>query len=362
MFAFNQLEQIHLEITSNCQASCPMCVRNVHGGLENPNLRINNWTLDQYKNIISHEVMDQAERIYFCGNFGDPLLNNDLIEMIRYTTEYDPSIHISVHTNGSLRSKAWWEELASVMPKEGFVVLAIDGLEDTHSIYRIGTDYNKIIENAKAYIDAGGRAEWHYIRFKHNEHQVDQARIIAKDLGFEKFAMKDSSRWLMEPKFPVLDKQGNTVYNLEPSQYSTIKIIDKTLVENYKTILDNIEIKCHAKDIKEVYIDSKGILYPCCWLAPIPYQAPERLETITYIRDEIVEQYHDLVKSLGGDHSINANHRSIKDIIDSEPYQTIWDFYWNEAKLITCARSCGVMPEKFSTPQQQFTTRESLTC
>jgi DNA-3-methyladenine glycosylase I len=31
-------------------------------------------------------------------------------------------------------------------------VFGIDGLADTHSIYRVGTDYHKIIENAKAFI------------------------------------------------------------------------------------------------------------------------------------------------------------------------------------------------------------------
>ena len=36
MFSFSDLENIHLEITNRCQASCPMCSRNYHGGLENP--------------------------------------------------------------------------------------------------------------------------------------------------------------------------------------------------------------------------------------------------------------------------------------------------------------------------------------
>ena len=360
MFNFNQLNQIHLEVTSNCQARCPMCPRNIHGGLKNPNLKIKNWTIDQYKTIINHEVLDQVTRIYFCGNYGDPLINNDLLDMIEYTSSYNPKLHIAIHTNGSLRSRDWWQTLASVMPEDSSVIFAIDGLEDTHSLYRIGTDFNKIIENAKAFIDNGGRAEWHFIRFKHNEHQVLEAKVMAKELGFEHFTMKDSSRWLVKPEFPVYDNRGNTIYNLEPSQYSPIKIIDKDIIENYKTLLEKVEIKCYAKSLKEVYIDHLGIMYPCCWLANNPFQPPEQEESIVDVRNEITKQYNSLVESLGGKESINANLRSVKDIIDSFEYQTIWDFYWNEVKLITCARSCGVMPEKFSTPQQQFTTKESL--
>lgn len=39
MFNFQDLKQVHLEITTRCQASCPMCSRNYHGGLDNPNLK-----------------------------------------------------------------------------------------------------------------------------------------------------------------------------------------------------------------------------------------------------------------------------------------------------------------------------------
>ena len=65
-------------------------------------------------------------------------------------------------------------------------------MEDTHSMYRIGTDYNKIIQNATAFINAGGTAEWCFIKFKHNEHQVEEARSIAEQMGFSLFVEKNS--------------------------------------------------------------------------------------------------------------------------------------------------------------------------
>jgi MoaA/NifB/PqqE/SkfB family radical SAM enzyme len=210
MFKFNELKQIHLEISSNCQASCPMCTRNIHGGLENELLSVSDWTANRFKTIINQEVLQQVESLYFCGNYGDPLLNKDLLEMIEYSVAERHDIDIRIHTNGSLRSKDWWTHLATILPEKHLVVFALDGLEDTHSLYRIGTDFNKIIENARAFIDAGGRAEWAYLRFKHNEHQVDTARQMAKEFGFSDFVMKDSSRWIMDTKFPVYDKQGDT--------------------------------------------------------------------------------------------------------------------------------------------------------
>lgn len=360
MFKFNELKQIHLEITNNCQASCPMCTRNIHGGVPNPLIKISEWSLEDYKTIISEEVIKQVDMIYFCGNYGDPLLNNDLTEIVRYTVSIKSDISIRVHTNGSLRSKSWWEEFAKIMPKDHRVIFAIDGLEDTHAIYRIGTNYNKIVENAKAFINAGGRAEWAYIRFKHNENQVEEAKQIAQEMGFEDFVMKDSSRFILDTKFPILDKNKNVVYHIEPSNYSTLKFIDKKLIDNYKSIVKKTVVDCHALKVKEIYITAQKHVFPCCWLAMIPYQPFDDAIELHPIRKDIADQYEELVKSLGGIDRLNGLYHSIQSIIDSESYQTVWDDYWTHNKLITCARSCGVVPELFSTPKDQFITNEKL--
>lgn len=360
MFNFNQLKQLHLEISNNCQASCPMCTRNIHGGIDNPNLKLKDWSLEEYKTIISEEVLHQVELIYFCGNYGDPLLNNDLISMIEYSVDINPNIEIRVHTNGSLRGSSWWDKLAKAMPKKHSVIFAIDGLQDTHSIYRIGTNFNKIIDNAKVFIAAGGTASWAYIRFKHNEHQVDKAKSLAKELGFSEFSLKDSSRWLLEPKFSVVDKNNQVIYFLEPSKHSEIKIINTDIIQNYQSILEKTEIDCHAKHIQEAYIDAHGNVFPCCWIALIPYHPPERYEFISNIRDKILEQYNDLISSFGGIEKLSGIKQPLREIINSSEYQNLWNIYWTDKKLITCARTCGKMKELFSTPQDQFTEIENL--
>lgn len=358
MFKFNELKQIHLEITNNCQASCPMCSRNHHGGQDNPLIKINNWTLDHYKHTINDEVLNQIESIFFCGNFGDPLLNNDLIEMIEYTVSIKPEIEIRIHTNGSLRNNTWWNRLAKALPKRHLLVFALDGLSETHSLYRIGTDYHQILRNATAFIQAGGNAEWCFIRFKHNEHEVDTAKNIAMDLGFKSFTMKDSSRFLLESSFPVLDKAGNVVNKLEPAGESKIVFIKKKDIDDYKSIVENSTIECYALQNKEVYIDAFGRLFPCCWLASAPYNYDDPKSEILSVKQEMLKQYYSLIEDLGGIDNVDTSNRSIKDIIDSEEYQTVWDKYWHTEKLITCARTCGV--NKLSKPIDQFTARERI--
>lgn len=359
MFKFNQLKSIHLEISNNCQASCPMCTRNVHGGLPNPLLEIENWTLERFQKVITPEVVKQIQKLYFCGNFGDPILNAYLPNMCDYATQIDPTIQIRIHTNGSARSPNWWRDLASKLPKDHAVIFAIDGLQDTHAIYRIGTDFDMIIKNAQAFIAAGGNAEWAFLRFKHNEHQVDQAREMAKQLGFSTFTMKDSSRFVLDSKFPVWNKQGETSYYLEPSQYSKITFITKKDVDNYRTLLEKVEIDCYVKQEKEIYLDAKGHLLPCCWISSLPYQYIEHDGDLIPARIQIREQYHALVNSLGGLQRIDIEQHSLKEIIDSHEYQTVWNHYWNKDKLITCARICG-KSNSFSNPNDQFVSQDYL--
>lgn len=350
MFKFNELKQMHLEISNNCQASCPMCNRNVNGGLDNPLIKIRNWTLDEFKHIMSKEVLDQIDNYYLCGNFGDPILNNELIDMCRYSAAVSPDTHISIHTNGGARKTDWWIELAKELPKNHRVVFALDGLEDTHHLYRVGTRFETVIENARAFINAGGIAEWVFIKFKHNEHQVDIARKMASDLGFEKFTLKNSSRFILEPKVKVLDKQGNLMHYIEPASDVTMKFIDKKIIEAYKTIVEQSNIDCKVLKEREVYIDAFGDLYPCCWLASVPYSYINPDEAIE-VRLEMLKQHNEMIATLG---NINALSSTVKDIVDSHAYQSVWNEYWTTNKLITCARTCGQSEVKFAQPRDQI--------
>lgn len=354
MFKFSELKSLHLEISNNCQASCPMCSRNVHGGLENPLLKIQNWTIDEFKTIVNIEVLNQIEGMYLCGNFGDPILNNDLIEMCNYVKSYS-DVRLTIHTNGGARNVEWWISLAKSLPKNHLVVFALDGLADTHSLYRIGTTFDKVLENAKAFINAGGNANWTFIKFKHNEHQVEEAKQLAYALGFSQFTLKNSSRFILEPKFNVLDKTGEVTHFIEPSTDTELKFIDKSIIDKAEELANESNINCFVLQNKEVYIDAYKTLMPCCWLSSLPYTYIQPNDYAASVRYKILEQYYDLVDSLGGIDNLNTLNRSVKDIIDSNEYQSVWGTYWNEKKLITCARTCGSFKEvEISKPKDQF--------
>jgi len=358
MFNFNELKQIHLEITNRCQASCPMCSRNHYGGLENPLLKEVDWTIDDFKTIMTDEVLQQLESFYFCGNFGDPIINNDLIKMCKHSKEINPKLYIRIHTNGSARNIDWWKELATSLPSGHNVIFAIDGLEDTHSIYRIGTKYDKILENATAFISQGGKAEWCFIKFKHNEHQVEEAKRRAKELGFDRFTVKDSSRFVGKDQYPVLNQKGNIEYYLEPPTGTTIVALTPEIIKNYKALVADTEIDCYVNKTKEIYIDAYKTILPCCFLASAPYNYSPEGELLYEARKTILEQYTEVVDSLGGLEKINGLNSTVKDVINSQEWQSVWNEYWTTNKLITCARTCGVNP--LSKPKDQFIEAKQL--
>lgn len=340
MYPYNDLKRLHLEISSNCQAKCPLCPRIVRGSV-NPILPIRSWSFADYKTILPPQVLNHLEYIFFCGNYGDPLMCTDFIDMISYTVDINPEFGFGVHTNGGLRSKSWWKDLAKTLPSNHKVTFALDGLSDTHSLYRVGTDFDTVIDNAKTFIEAGGNAEWQFIRFHHNQHQVSEAKQMSEDLGFMNFWIRDSKRW-HDNKFPVYQDNEITHY-LEPSDTAELQIIDDTILENLDTILSKTSIECQAQHRQEAFISFEGTVLPCCYLAQLPYWKVDNYTKPVnkILSDRIKDQYDDLLISLGTRQNLNSLEKSIESIINSEQYQGVWETYWNRKKLITCASTCG---------------------
>jgi len=342
MFKFNQLEKIQIEITNRCQASCPMCPRNIHGGLDNPLLELNDWTYDNFVKIFTVDVLAQLKQLSFCGDFGDPILNNDLISMCGYLKSCSPNIQLQIHTNGSARNEAWWSKLANNMPKHHSIVFALDGLADTHAVYRIGTDYNKIITNASAFINAGGNAEWCFIRFKHNAHQVDTAKKLAYSLGFEKFYVKNSKRF--SRPFPVVDNKGGFLYNIEQPADTPIEFVGRDQVAGHTSWKNADKISCQSLEDKELYIDAHYLLSPCCMIGAFLYtNYDSRLlkKYNLYEEDSIIEEGSVIQKQVLDFPKLNVLELGLKNVVETAEWQTMWQRKWHDKSSSTCIIMCG---------------------
>lgn len=315
MYQLADVRSVHLEITSKCQASCPMCARNVQGGMLNPFVQLHEITLQEFKDWFPQSFIQQLNRLYMCGNLGDPIVANDTLEIFEYIRSVNPSIRLGMNTNGSARSVAWWKQLAQINVSVRF---GIDGLSDTHHLYRIGTKFEKIIENAKAFIAAGGDAVWDMLVFEHNSHQVEECKQLATDLGFKGFFPKNTARF-KEDKLHVLDDEGKTRYVIYPTERS------KELLDNVSSQPRNTIIKCKAKDEGGIYVSASGNVTPCCWL-DLQWLPPMNVNRIDYM--DTIGRF------------LNLHDHSLKDIFDTGIFNEI-ENTWSKTPLKECSKQCG---------------------
>lgn len=355
MFKFDQLTKIQIEITNRCQASCPMCPRNIHGGIDNPLLKSNDWTYENFTSIFTIDVLKQLSQISFCGDFGEPILNNDLIRMCGYLKMHKPDIHVQIHTNGSARNSLWWSNLASSLPENHTVTFALDGLSDTHSVYRIGTDYDKIVSNATAFIQAGGTANWCFIRFKHNSMQVEQARNLSKRLGFKNFIVKNSKRF--SRPFPVVNREGEFLYEIEQPEDSPIEFVGRDQVAGHTKWKDADKINCQSLSEKELYIDAHYLLSPCCMVGAFFYTSYDSdllKQHGLYQEDSIIEEGAAVQRQVLDFPRLNVLDLGLRNIIETKNWQTMWQQKWKNKSSSTCIIMCGPHSPYISIDEQKL--------
>ena len=386
MYKSEEITTVHLEVTERCNASCPQCARNINGGEVNPLLHDAELSLADVKKILRPKFIKQLKRLYMCGNYGDPISARDTLEMFEYLRSHNDKMQLSFHTNASAKTPEWWSRLPASMGKNHYVVFSVDGLEDTNHLYRQGTVWKKIMENARAFIAAGGRARWDFIVFGHNEHQVETARALSESMGFEKFNVKKSNRFFSNtqgavklahqagnrrgqettlismPENPeyqnnaikqleelskdkgqlsinfmttvveLKDKIGSQKFNLDPAK--------KKDMEKY---WDSAEIRCKVAEEKSIYITAEGYLQPCCWTAGQMY--------VWYWKNRGGQIWR-AIEQVGLD-SLNVKTHNLESVIDGLFIQKIIPDSWNksscaEGKLAVCAKTCGSKYDAFT--------------
>jgi MoaA/NifB/PqqE/SkfB family radical SAM enzyme len=325
------ITDLHIELTDRCQASCPMCARNYNGGAERPFVGQHEITLDVFKQWFDQSWLSELKNFYACGNYGDPIIAKDCLEIFQYVRQVNPTARLSVHTNGSARSIDWWRELAKINTEVSF---GIDGFESSHVLYRRGTSWQKIIENMTAFIDAGGQAVVDCLIFKHNEHEVTEFESYMNKLGVKKINFKYTSRFYNMASFPVQDLDGYIEYRLEPSTIKTTKINVDEISKDPETWANNKKIKPKCVDNREIYVDCRGNVFPCCWVGSdwVEEYITEKTELQT-LRNRLIDNTRTKFKDLG---IINLNNSNIREV-----HWRGLDKLWSESVPWVCAKNCN---------------------
>jgi MoaA/NifB/PqqE/SkfB family radical SAM enzyme len=354
MYKYKDIRKIHLEITQNCQASCPMCDRSENGGKLNKHIDLSELSIDDCKKIFSVEFIQQLEVMYMCGNLGDPIVARDTLEVFRYFRENNPTMWLSMNTNAGARDSEWWIELANIIGRNGAVIFSVDGLADTNHIYRQGVNWNKVENSMHSFIDAGGRARWDFLIFEHNQHQVELARSLSEQWGFEKFVAKKTGRFVTsstdkKDQHVVVDRKGNEkgILKKPAEKYINNALLSQDkLIEKYGSMdsyYDVVPIKCKVKDDGNLFITAEGLALPCCWTAGRMYK---------WWQDDPVnsEQIWKIINNVGGKEMLDSK-KGLEKIFETGIFEQI-ELSWKhdsckDGKLKICAMKCGIEFDPF---------------
>lgn len=271
MINFNEIRDVHLEISTLCNASCPLCPRNFRGYPHNDGYPETTLSLIDAQHIFTPQFLQQLTSIRINGNYGDIVMNPEGADIVEYFRFHNPVLAINISTNGSARDKKFWQRLAKA---NATVLFALDGLDDTHHLYRQNTNWATIIKNAKTFIAAGGQAVWKMIQFDHNIHQIAECKQLANTLGFTKFIVVAQGR----DTGPVYNKSGQLTHIIGDYTGETVfkklyfrKRTDDVLLEDITpSRIPKSCITCQTVALKSIYISATGDVSPCCFTGFYP--------------------------------------------------------------------------------------------
>jgi len=335
------IKTVHVELTDKCQAQCPMCARNYHGGATRPFIKNGDISVEDFKSWFPKNFLAQLNNFYSCGNYGDPAFAKDCLEIYSYVRSCNPDVRLAIHTNGGMRDTEWWKRLAEQNVQ---VIFAVDGFKGKHQIYRRNTNFDKVIQNLTAFIEAGGTARVDSLVFAHNEHEAADLEKFLLDLGVEQVNFISTTRFYEMEKFPVQDENGNHLYDLEPAQRPEYKktpnsrldtLVDKQIRDN---VLETAEITPLCETDQGIYVDPYGSVFPCCWIGGdyLEHAVEEQLP-IHILRNLSVQNSKDIMNDIGIP-KCQDNVLSIGNLVLFERLNQYWQ---GQNKCMTCVKVCS---------------------
>jgi radical SAM protein with 4Fe4S-binding SPASM domain len=177
-----------IEPTNHCNLKCPECPSGL-GALTRP---LGLLKYEEFKAWI-----DQIKSTGFYVQLffqGEPYINKNLPQMIRYAQQN--KVYISISTNGHFINKENVDFILDNAPDK--LIYSMDGLdEESYQNYRVGGTFRQADEGLRNLIKRKNErklkkpyVEFQFIVMKQNEHQLDDVVKYGKESGVDKVVFK----------------------------------------------------------------------------------------------------------------------------------------------------------------------------
>jgi MoaA/NifB/PqqE/SkfB family radical SAM enzyme len=190
-------EMFMVEPTTQCNLKCPLCPVPAH--MHRPGIHMEQHT---YRDVVD-DIAGHA-RMIALWNFGEPFLNPEIFDMIRYAE--DREIRVRVSTNSTFLGDKDVENIfASGLSS---IIVCLDGASKaTHERYRIGSSFEAVkagIERLASCRHALGRTKpfirLQFLVFSYNESEIESIIDLAEAMRVDQLALKNVSlgSWVKE--------------------------------------------------------------------------------------------------------------------------------------------------------------------
>jgi len=194
-------------------------------------------------------------------SWGEPLLNAELINIIKYAKARKNPIHIVTSTNLNTDNDDLLEELIGSGIDD--IIVSCDGASaETYKQYRVGGSFDLVIKNLNFLAQRNKELNkkvniiWNFLVFKHNEHEVDTAKNMAKGIGVNlkiglmRTSLKDE---ILKPHQEAIRRDRQWIPdNPEYSAYNKESCGTKKIIRTCK------------KPWQSIAISWNGLVFPCC--------------------------------------------------------------------------------------------------
>lgn len=194
-----QMGTLHLGLTSKCTLKCPECVRTMTP-LWRPHWR----RLHEMKQIDWHNYTSllnhlQFRQILFCGNWGDPIYYPQLIPFCKWIVQHIPQ-PVVIHTNGSYKTREFWQELGETLRPRDRIIFSIDGFIDNDQ-YRVNNDKRTRLIGLNTLLECNRRPQviQKCIVFSYNQDDLEQIAVQSKQLGFDRIGFNPA--WISDEEW-----------------------------------------------------------------------------------------------------------------------------------------------------------------
>ncbi len=174
-----------IEACSACNLSCEGC-RSGHLIVEYP---AGNMSTEDFGIVLDKMGKYLFEIVFY--NWGEPLMNKKVPELVKMAHQHNISVIIS--TNLHYLTEEMGDRLLEAQLDK--LIFCIDGWsQESYQQVRIGGDFDLVINNIKRFIDQRNKAgmkkpylEWQYVVTQRNRPELAMARSAAGDWGVDRF-------------------------------------------------------------------------------------------------------------------------------------------------------------------------------